>query len=72
MTKKNITIKNSKVLLQRELQHENVEVFLFRCFLRMSFNIFLHHFNEERRFNLKFSLEIVREVYRIRETSQRC
>ena len=67
MTKKNITIPNSKVFLQRELQHENVEVFLFRCFLRMSFNIFLHHFNEVRRFNLKFSLEVVREVYRIRK-----
>ena len=29
MTKKNITIPNSKVFLQRGLQHENVEVFLF-------------------------------------------
>ena len=72
MTKKNITIPNSKVFLQRGLQHENVEVFLFRYILRMRFNIFLHHFNEVRRFNLKFSLEIIRKVYRIRKTSQRC
>ena len=32
MTKKNITIPNSKVLLQRELQHENVEVFYLDVF----------------------------------------
>jgi hypothetical protein len=67
MTKKTLLFRIVKYFFKGGLQHENVEVFLFRCFLRMSFNIFLHHFNEERRFNLKFSLEVVREVYRIRK-----